>query len=190
MGIVSKSHAFELVIVLLDAAGIQILSVPVGVHLAVLVSSERSSLDFAVLFVDPTTAAAVAIAVGLDIAVAALGRFFGSDHAQKGQFAVGLLETILQGFLWLQRFPKGTPKLLPALFGANGGRSRRLGNPVDEPSQGSVFLPHEAGGGGHLERISLLGYSTSYLLQQVIEQVVQVRYESEWKAGSFSWFGR
>ena len=74
---------------LFDAAGIEILSVPVGVHLGSL---------------------AVALAAAVDPASSCLVvGGFRSDHAQKADLLVGFLQSILEGFLIGEGFSKGGP---------------------------------------------------------------------------------
>ena len=108
--------------VLFDAAGIEILPIPVGMNLAVLVACLGISFDPPSVLVNPSTTVAV------------LGRFR-CDHSQKGEFVVGFFDPIFHRFIWLERFPKGFSELFPALFGAERGRSRRLGNSIHELSQ-------------------------------------------------------
>lgn len=122
MGIVSKSHSFELIIVLFDAAGIEILPIPVGMNPAVLVACVGISLDPLSVLVNPSTAVTV------------LGRFW-CNHSKKGEFIVGFFDTVFHCFICLDGFPKGFSELLPALLGAKRCRSRRLWNSVHELSQ-------------------------------------------------------
>ena len=99
MGIVSKSHAFQLILVLFDAAGIEILSVPVGVNLGSL------------------SVARLAAAVNPSSSRAFIGTFR-SDHAQKADLLVGFLQPILERFIFGEGFSKGASQVLPGLFGA------------------------------------------------------------------------
>lgn len=71
VGVVSESHPFQLIVVLLDVVGIQVFPIPIRNHPAVLVANRSTAFQALAVLVDPPSAAVVL-------------EGFGCDHPQKG----------------------------------------------------------------------------------------------------------
>lgn len=126
MLIIDKSCPIQLMIVSFDRTGIQIVAIPIGMHLAIGIHScPSASLNSLAIFVDPCSS---------------LCRFvLGCDHLQERNALVGLLQARFDRFGGLQGLSKGGAELVQVLV------QILFGQFLDQSMQRSIFLTNLLG---------------------------------------------